>query len=149
MSDLRDVALDVWRSFLNVPYRWAGDDPMEGVDCSGLVLEGLKAVGLVPRELDITADSLLRQTFKDYPRETIDRLLRRGMLVFWALPNQPVHHVEIVWATFHDRVLTLGASGGGSRTIDRATAVKQNAYVKIRRITPGWLCAVDPFPTLF
>jgi hypothetical protein len=149
MSDLRDVALEVWRSFLNVPYRWGGDDPMEGVDCSGLVLEGLKATGIVPRELDVTADSLLRQTFKDLPRETIDRLLRRGMLVFWGLPAQPMHHVEIVWATFPDRVLTIGASGGGARTIDRATAVKQNAYVKIRRITPGWICAVDPFPTPF
>jgi hypothetical protein len=149
VSDLRDVAIEVWKSYLNVPYLWGGDDPLAGVDCSGLVLEGLKATGIVPRELDVSADTLFRSTFKDLPRETIERLLRRGMLVFWALPNQPIHHVEIVYAAFNDRVLTIGASGGGSRTVDRASAIKQNAYVKIRRITQGWIGAVDPFPTPF
>lgn len=148
-TTLRDSALFVWQTYLNQPYKWGGDDPLEGVDCSGLVLEGLKAVGLVPRELDVTADSLLHQTFKDYPRETVEQLLRRGMLVFWGRPGQPIHHVEIVWATFPDRVLTIGASGGGPRVTDRASAIKLNAYVKIRRITPGWICAIDPFPTPF
>lgn len=148
-TTLRDVALFVWQSFLNTPYRWGGDDPLEGVDCSGLVLEGLKAVGIVPRELDVTADALLNQVFKDRARETTEAHFRRGMLVFWGDPGQPVRHVEIVWATFPDRILTIGASGGGSRTLDRAAAVKQNAYVKIRRLTPGSLCAVDPFPTVF
>ena len=146
---LRAAALFVWESYLNVPYRWGGDDPLDGVDCSGLALEGLKAVGLAPRELDTTADGLLRQTFKDKTPVTTEGQLRPGMLVFWANPNGAIRHVEIVWATFPDRVLTIGASGGGSATVDRAAAVKQNAYVKIRRITPGWLCAVDPFPTPF
>lgn len=143
---LRAAALFVWESFLNVPYRWGGDDPLEGVDCSGLVLEGLKAVGLVPRELDTTADGLLTDTFRIAFKETVLSNLRPGMLVFWG---SPARHVEIVWAVFPDRVLTIGASGGGSATVDRAAAIKHNAYVKIRRITPGWLCAVDPFPTPF
>lgn len=147
-DSLRDAALSVWESFLNLPYRWGGDDPLEGVDCSGLVLEGLKSVGLVPRELDVTADQLLQLTFKDLPRVTDERKLRAGMLVFWAKTGQPMHHVEIVWAAFADRTLTIGASGGGSKTTDRAAAVQMNAYVKIRRVTPGWFAAIDPFPAI-
>ena len=146
IGSLRACALFVWESFLNIPYRWGGDDPLDGVDCSGLVLEGLKAVGIVPRELDTTADGLLNVTFKSATRVTDPHQLRPGMLVFWGVP---IRHVEIVWQVFPDRVLTIGASGGGSATVDRAAAVQQNAYVKIRRVTPGWLAAVDPFPTPF
>lgn len=145
--NLRDVALDVWRSFLNQPYKWGGDDPLDGVDCSGLVLEGLKSVGILPRELDLTADDLLQQKFKHYPKEEVEGRLRPGMLVFWGKPV--AKHIEIVWASFPDRVLTMGASGGGPRITDRAEASKANAYVKIRRITPGWHSGVDPFPTPF
>jgi hypothetical protein len=143
---LRSAALFVWESYLGVPYLWGGDDPLAGVDCSGLALEGLKAVGLVSRELDTTADGLLHQVFKDQTPVTNVNQLRPGMLVFWG---SPIRHVEIVWAVFPDRVLTIGASGGGNATVDRAAAIKQNAYVKIRRITPGWVAAVDPFPTPF
>lgn len=147
-DSLRDAALSVWESFLNVPYRWGGDDPLEGIDCSGLALEGLKAVGIVPRELDTTAHLLLHQIFADLPVVTDEKKLRAGMLVFWAHPGLPIHHVEIVWAAFADRTLTIGASGGGSRTVDRAAAVRDNAFVKIRRVTPGWIAAVDPFPAV-
>lgn len=141
-ASLRDAALYVWESYLNVPYKWGGDDPMDGLDCSGLVLEGLKAVGLVPREADFTADQLLNVVFRALPRYRLDSELHPGMLVFWGDPR--VTHVEIVWAVIGDRVLTIGASGGGSRTVDRVMAARQNAYVKIRRITPQWLAAIDP-----
>jgi NlpC/P60 family protein len=152
-ESLREAALRVWESYLNVPYLWGGDDPLAGVDCSGLALEGLKAVGVVPRELqDANAHALLHDVFKDRLRVDVPEGLRPGMLVFWARPDGSIRHVEIVWAVYPApapegvRVLTIGASGGGSKTVDRAEAIKANAYVKIRRITPGWLVAVDPFP---
>lgn len=143
-DSVREAAFFVWERLLNVPYLWGGDDPLAGVDCSGLVLEGLKSVGIVPRESDSTADQLLTVVFKDKPRQM---RLQRGMLVFYGTP---AHHVEIVWAVIEretlERVtLTIGASGGGSKTVDRAEAVRANAYVKIRRITPNWIAAVDPF----
>lgn len=141
MKSLREAAMWVWESFINLPYIWRGDD-FAGVDCSGLVLEGLKATGIVPRDFDTTADGLLTQTFKDATRITNQNHFRRGALVFWG---SPVRHVEIVWAVFPGLVLTLGASGGGSATVDRAAAVKSNAYVKVRPCSPNWVAAVDPF----
>lgn len=144
-NSLRAAALRIWESFLNVPYKWGGDDPLEGVDCSGLVNEGLKATGLIPREADFTADQLFGVVFRTHPRFRLTTELLPGMLVFFGEPR--VVHVEIVWAVFADRVLTLGASGGGSATVDRAMAVRQNAYVKVRRLSQPWLAAVDPFPS--
>jgi hypothetical protein len=147
---LREACFFVWERLLNTPYKWGGDDPMEGVDCSGLVREGLKSAGLVPREMDTTADALLKDVFKDRKRYTQERELSRGMLVFWQTADHSrIRHVEIVWRVIHlqdeIRVVTIGASGGGSKTVDRAEAIKSNAYVKIRRITPGWFVAIDPF----
>lgn len=134
---LRLAALWVWESLLNTPYRWGGDDPLDGVDCSGFVLEGLKSVGLVPREFDTTAAGLLTK----YQGAKVEHA-RPGVLVFFGTP---VTHVEVVWAVYPDRILTLGASGGGSRTVDRATAVVANAYVKVRRISLNPVGMVDPF----
>lgn len=150
ITSKRDMALLVWGSFLNVPYLWGGDDPLAGVDCSGLVNEGLKAVGLIPRQGDFTADALLRDVFCDRHRYPLlqDPELRHGCLVFWSVDGKPtgrIRHVEIVWTRADGDLITIGASGGGSKTVDRAEAIKSNAYVKWRRITPGWVAAVDPF----
>ena len=133
----------VWESYLNVPYKWGGDDPMGGVDCSGLVIEGLASVGLLPRKSDYTAHQLLNVVFSTRDRLVEDELAR-GCLLFWQR-GRTVRHVEIVWAVIGQRVLTIGASGGGSRTTDRLEAIKQNAYVKVRRATPHWTAAIDPF----
>lgn len=148
-DDLRDAAMSVYESFLNDPYLWGGAG-LDGVDCSGLALEGLKAVGLAPRQQDFTAGGILNDLFGDLARVHLESELKRGMLVFWANPDGSIRHVEIVWAVWtlaggRALVLTIGASGGGSRTVDRAAAIKTDARVKIRRITPGFAAAIDPF----
>lgn len=148
-DDLRDGAMFVYESFLNDPYLWGGAG-LDGVDCSGLALEGLKAVGLAPREQDFTAGGILNDLFRDLARVRLESELKRGMFVFWANADGSIRHVEIVWAVWtlaggRALVLTIGASGGGSRTVDRAAAVKTDARVKIRRITPGFAAAIDPF----
>lgn len=145
-TTLREVALFVWASYLNVPYRWGGDDPLAGVDCSGLVLEGLKAVGKVRRQDDFTADAILHQLFHDrshFPL-LLETELRSGCLLFWKRGSK-IGHVEIVWTRAEGELLTIGASGGGSRTKDRAAAIRDNSYVKIRRASPKWVAAIDPF----
>lgn len=152
-DDLRDAAMFVYESFLNEPYLWAGKG-IDGVDCSGFAQEGLYAVGLAPRAIDHNAEGLLNVLCKDLPRATLESELRRGMFVFYNRKKEDgtlyIGHVEIVWATWglaggRLLVLTIGASGGGARTTDRATARAQDARVKIRRITPGWTAAIDPF----
>ena len=146
----RDVALHVWERCLHLPYRWGGDDPMEGFDCSGLVILGLQAAGVFPGRhgADATADSLLNEFFRDKPH-LAPHLLRPGCLLFWQRGSR-IGHVEIVWTILLDdagnrTVITIGAAGGGSRTTDEEAASSQNAFVKVHPAAPGWFAAIDPF----
>ena len=117
-------------------YLWGGDDP-SGFDCSGLILEVLKSVGLIRPNIDMTAYDLYRwfnhsKTIKPGP----------GKLVFW-FREAKVIHVEMMIDNDH----TVGASGGGSATKTIADAVRHNAFVKMRplnyRGTNFKIC--DPF----
>jgi hypothetical protein len=67
-----------------------------------------------------------------------------GCLVFYANKEGKVSHVEIA---VHDGSVSLGASGGGSHVIDVASAIKHNAFVKIRPVRRDRkiVAIVDPF----
>ena len=146
---IRDAAVQIAWSHMGEPYLWGGDDPVAGFDCSGFVQEPLRAVGILPRKIDYSADGLLTIAFRDVPRIKESYRLRPGMLVFWANPDRTMRHVEMVWEAFPDRVLTIGASGGGSKTQTREDAIRANAYVKVSPLGSDWDCAVDPFPAPF
>lgn len=124
LRDDRDFFLDYAWKFVRIPYVWGGDDPMRGFDCSGFVIECLKAVGKLPYEGDWTANAIwvLFQHLK------VDRPAP-GALVFWqSLNSGQMTHTEIV---VH-RGISLGASGGGSSTLTLADAIQRDAYIKAR-----------------
>lgn len=138
---LRATALEVAMRYLGIPYRWGGDDPMAGYDCSGFVIEVLKSVGLIARRKDFTAQGLWE--LFEAQNHKVDEPTS-GCLVFWSkLPNTPACHVEICLDTF----LAIGASGGGSKTKTTQDAINQNAYIKIRPIgsRQGIKGYMDPF----
>lgn len=122
------IATEVAKSFLGLPYKWGGDDPMKGFDCSGFVIEILKSVGYLPRVGDWTAQSLF-----DMFRDNHSAIAEEGMLVFWrrsspSVPPYKIIHIEYIL----NKRLAIGASGGGGSTITEQDAVEQNAYIKIR-----------------
>ena len=119
----RALALDIAWKLYGVPYIWGGDDPIVGFDCSGLIVEILKSVGVLPLNGDWTAHDLW-----EYFKESKVDAPYFGCLVFWEAPNSRARHVEMI---LNDE-LSIGASGGRSTTTNLATASKQNAYVKIR-----------------
>jgi len=146
-----DVARTVALSYLGTWYKWAGDDP-SGTDCSGLVVSILKSVGILKRKDDYTACGLARK-FRDYELTTPVR----GALVFYGrrtdlyeeedsrgLDVRYLHlritHVEYML----DHIHSIGASGGGSKTLTVQDAIRNNAFVKIRP-AEGYLFIVDPF----
>jgi len=134
--DLRSEALEYGGRFLGKLYRWGGDDP-SGFDCSGLMIEMLRSVGRLPKSGDWSAAQLATM----FPAATA---LRPGVLVFW-MRGDHIGHVEMIWAVHGDTVQTIGASGGGSKTTSDEQAIKDNAFIKIRPIVPGWAKLVDPF----
>jgi len=130
---MREIAIDYIKYFVGHWYKWGGDDP-SGFDCSGLVIEMLKSVGILDRGFDTTAEGLRRMfpaVNKPY----------RGCLVFYG--DTRAVHVEICL----NETLALGASGGGSKTKTVEDAVRHNAFIKMRPIkrNRNILGYVDPF----
>lgn len=122
--DDRDFFLDYAWKFIRVPYAWGGDDPIKGFDCSGFVIESLKAIDKLPYKGDWTANALW-VLFKHQQVAEPDP----GALVFWqSQKTGKMTHIEIV---VHYGI-SLGASGGGSKTLTLADAIEQNAYIRAR-----------------
>lgn len=136
----RDIAVDLLKKFLGLPYKWGGNDTIGGFDCSGLVIEVLQSTGIMPRKEDHTADGLS----KLYPETEI---LQAGVLVFYDWNKDGVmEHVEMVALVDDDgEVFTIGASGGGNATTTPQRASEANAYIKLRPILQGYAKAVDPY----
>ena len=134
---MKDVATRIAWSYLGTPYRWGGDDP-SGFDCSGFCIEILKSVDKLPRDGDWTAAGLWKVFVGN--RVTVPA---EGCLVFWRNTTEEIIHVEYCL----DDELSIGASGGGSRTKTEQDAYDQNAYVKIRpfKSRHGLAGFVDPF----
>ena len=137
----RSIVLQIaWKCY-GLPYIWGGDDAVAGFDCSGFVIEILKSVGILTLSGDWTADDLFRK-FAHCKVESP----HPGCLVFWKGHGDSIRHVELCISS----ELSMGASGGGSRTKTRQDAIAQNAWIKIRPIEGRGVVAgyVDPFLTV-
>ena len=135
---LRAIAVDYGRAFLGTPYRWGGDDPMSGFDCSGFVVEVLQGVGILPHNRDYSAHDLLTIF-----RPGIVAGGYAGCLAFWLDDLGRATHVMLMI----DNGLVMGAAGGGSSTITASDAIRMNAFLKIRPLSyrKGTLVIIDPF----
>lgn len=109
--------------FIGVPYRWGGDDPIDGFDCSGLVIEGLMAIGKVDSDFDTTAQGLYSM-YKKVSKPD------RGVLVFYGQDEHNITHV----AACKDKLLAIESGGGGYHTRSKDDAARSNAVVRIRPI---------------
>jgi len=94
------------------------------MDCSGLIIEVLKSVGILPNEFDDTAHGLYLR-FKDKGIASG----YAGCLAFW-LKEGKAKHVEMLI----DDSYVIGASGGGSKVKTIEDAIKYDAFVKMRPI---------------
>ncbi len=141
MSDIRTAFVDYASRWIGTWYKWGGDDP-SGFDCSGFVIECLKAFGKFPRGKDATADKLL-EMFDDqvvYKPEI-------GSLVFWVNKAGNAYHIEIASFVWEPKWFSIGAKGGGPKTLTVEDAIRQNAFIKQREFKHKdsliWIC--DPF----
>jgi cell wall-associated NlpC family hydrolase len=119
--DSRVVLYDYAMRLVGLPYRWGGDDTVDGFDCSGLVQELLKAAGVLTGRADHTAAALAAL----FP-ETLEPGF--GSLVFFG--SGAISHVGFCL----NNLLMLEAGGGGSKTLTEKDAAAQNAYVRVRPI---------------
>lgn len=125
MTD-REFAVWYGCQYIGVWYSWGGDDP-SAFDCSGFILEIRKALGQESRKTDMTAEGLMQQLLHQ-GREIGPEGAREGDLVFCCEAGGKAYHVEMLV----DPTRSIGASGGGSKTITKEDAIRDNAFVKIR-----------------
>lgn len=112
-------------TFLNIPYRWGGANPLQGLDCSGQTQFPLAYHGIDPPG-DQSADALYRHFLK---HGKVVEVADLGTLLFYGTPELVTHVTTAL-----DAQRMLEAGGGNSRTVTDAIAAQQGAYGKISRI---------------
>lgn len=135
MRLLTDYAM----KFVGVPYKWGGDDPMSGLDCSGFVQEILRFAGEDPPG-DQTAQSLFDHFSK--PGNGKYGSYLPGSLAFYGENAKKIIHVAFCVDTY--RILEAG--GGGSTTTSLEAAILKNAYVRgnLIKYRSDFLCVIRP-----
>jgi len=136
---LMKIARHIAWQMYGQPYKWGGDDTIDGFDCSGMVQEVLKSVGALARRGDRAASGLWNHYQDCLVQEPYD-----GCLVFYQNGNTgKIIHIEFCL----NEELCIGASGGGSKTTTKEAAADANAFVKVRPIKSRANIAgyVDPF----
>lgn len=136
-QEARNLVMTQANHFLGKPYLWGGNDPIAGFDCSGLIVELLKSVGILPRAGDWGAAALHDRFIAHKVAVPV-----AGCLCFYGSKGK-IGHVEMAV----NDVLSIGASGGGSATDSVADAIAQDAYIKIRPMArpQALIAVVDPF----
>tara|TARA_R110002012_G_scaffold321749_1_gene551182 strand:+ start:1594 stop:2031 length:438 start_codon:yes stop_codon:yes gene_type:complete len=122
----KDVLISVIESMLNTPYKWGGDNPINGYDCSGLVQDTLCAVGLDPIG-DQTANGLMNYYLKNGVEITEPEF---GSVLFFGKKPDRATHISI---GLNQRSM-FEAGGGGRLTNTLEDAISRNAFCRIRAI---------------
>lgn len=118
------VAIEYAKRLIGTPYRWGGDDPMAGFDCSGLVQEVLMSVGMDPPG-DQTAQALYDHFIKAGAKFGTPQ---PGALYFYGKSPKEIIHVGFGI----EGISMIEAGGGGAKTLTVEDAIRQNAFVRVR-----------------
>lgn len=112
-------------SFLGVPYKWGGSNPISGIDCSGLAQEILAASGL-----DKPGDQNAQAIYDNLLPISHSGVMGPGAFCFYGSDTEHIIHVTYAVNQFQ----CVGANGGGSNTLTQHDADKTNAFVKLRPV---------------
>jgi cell wall-associated NlpC family hydrolase len=124
----RRIAEPLALSFLGIPYVWGGNNPNEGLDCSGLVIEILQSLDVLPHGYDSTAQGLYRRFGVD--RAIVPTEVGFGDLVFYGATESTITHMGFCLSN----TIMLEAGGGTRSMSSRDAGVKGNGRVRIRPI---------------
>lgn len=124
-KEIENAIKYAWK-LVGTPYIWGGDDPMAGFDCSGLIVELLKSVGMISEIDDYTAEGLR----KKYLSNEVQKIGKPGQLVFRTNDEEVAFHVAIVI----DDITIIHAAGAGLSCKNIQDAILKNAYVKPRNL---------------
>jgi cell wall-associated NlpC family hydrolase len=116
--------------FVGRPYIWGGDGSGKcdgGFDCSGLVLECLWAMGIMPKG-DMTAQGLYKALCKKGWVSVPAKAVANDDILFFGKDDKHITHVAIAIGNG----LMVEAGGGSSKC---KTAATSTGMVRVRPIT--------------
>ncbi len=120
-------------SFVGTPYKFGGNSPLDGgMDCSGFVQEILKAGGILPNHVDLSAqqiyDKLNGVQSSGLGPDLGDP--KAGAVSFYGLDTSHIDHVGFLI----NEGFMLSAAGGDASTITAEDAMMSEAFIKLRPI---------------
>jgi len=144
IDTLRSEAVRYILRWIGTPYKYSGDD-FSGFDCNGLIHETLQSVGLEKPGYDCTANQIYLN-FKDGRKVELTEkhpYPPHGCLVFWFKGSGRAYHVAMTINDFQ----ICEAAGGDSDTKTEEDAIRDNAYVRVRRLNSRGenYKIIDPF----
>lgn len=124
-------------SLTGTPYKYGGETPMDGLDCSGLVQLILKAAGIDPPG-DQTAQGL----YDHFENKSTHGVFQAGALAFYGKDLLHISHV----AFMIDPYRVIEAGGGDSTTHRLQDAIDKKAFVRMRLVKyrPDFLETLKP-----
>lgn len=123
------MKIHVALQFVGVPYKWAGNNPMEGFDCSGLVCELLRTEGIISRNQDLSSIGLYN--YLRYNKKWIEtHFPSPGDVVFYGSDVKKIRHTAYALSN----PTCIEAGGGDINTKDLSAAIKANACTRVRPI---------------
>lgn len=128
MASLIDYLVIYAFSFVGVHYKFGGNNPLDGLDCSGYVNEVLKASGLLRYNVDYTAQNLY--DFLSIPDVGVSLSEPRAGAVSFYGSDGKINHVGFCV----DNRMMLEAGGGSAQTLTKDDARVANAFIKLRPI---------------
>lgn len=124
--DLKETFISYLWAFIGRPYIWAGNGSPQmfgGFDCSGLVLEGLWAMGIYSG-VDVTAEGLRNYSIKNFKSSSLNE---RGALLFFG-SNGMASHVAVALGCG-----LMIEAGGAGREASKPELSK--GFVRVRPIS--------------
>ena len=125
MIPLSNIFYDYLMAFVGIRYRWGGNNPLSGFDCSGFVTHVLCSFGMLPWACDFSAQGIylkFKMAIKVTPM--------LGSLLFFGKSVDRITHVAIA---LNDKYM-IEAGGGSQDTTNLETADENNAFIKISPI---------------
>ena len=113
-------------NFIGTKYRYNRQNPLAGFDCSGLMVECLRAFGFIKYNEDYSSQGLYNLMDEKNSRN----VLVRGSLIFFGKNEKSITHVAMCVGNG----LMIEAGGGGKTTLTEEDAALNDAFVRIRPI---------------
>lgn len=130
MSSNIEWALKVAWKWYGKPYKWGGDDPIGGGDCSGYMSEILRSVGAIGSNERVTTHTIWQRWGIQDNRAISGTDIEAGDILLYSKNGTVSGINHVVIAVSPNFILEAGGGGPGTDTIAEAAA--QNAFVRMR-----------------